>query len=245
MAFMFHSESSKLRWRWNGRRNRSGRKRIGTMVCVAGLALALLASPSAHAQNLISDPSFETTQLGQGGYEYPNTTLNNWVYTGYAVLINGGAGSPWTDGTQTGYDGNQWAGVQINGTLAQTFAAPNSGLFDVTWLDNARPGNTQNYTVSVVDDTTNTVVASKTLTVSSSSTFNLESMTSNLVAGDTYTLTFQGVDTAVSPGADETAFIDDVTLNGGPAPTIGGLLPSVPIIAVFAWLYRRRMRAEA
>ena len=214
-------------------------------ISVAGLALALLAPSSAHAQNLISDPSFETTQLGQGGYTYPNGTLNNWVYTGYAVLINGGAGSPWTDGTQTGYDGSQWAGVQITGTLAQTFAAPNSGLFDVTWLDNARPGNTQNYTVSVTDNATGAVVATETLTVTSSANFNPESLKTTLIAGDSYTLTFQGVDTAVSPGADETAFIDNVDLQAGPAPVIGGLPLSVPVFGMFAWLRRRRMRANA
>jgi len=212
-------------------------------ISIAGLALVLLASPSAHAQNLISDPSFENTPLGDGGYQYPNTTLNNWVYTGYAVLINGGPGSPWTDGAQTGYDGNQWAGVQIDGTLSQTFNANNSGTFDLTWLDNARPGNTQNYTVSLFNNTTDTTIASQTFTVSYGPTFTPESLTTKLAAGDNYTLTFQGVDTAVQPGADETAFIDDVELGGAPAPVIGGLpLPVIaPFFAVFVWLYRRRM----
>lgn len=215
-----------------------------SVISVAGLALALLPARSAHAQNLISDPSFETTQLGQGGYQYPNTTLNNWVYTGYAVLINGGAGSPWTDGNQTGYDGNQWAGVQIDATLSQSFNARTSGTFDLTWLDNARPGNTQNYTVSLFDNTADATIASQTFTVTYGPTFTPEALTTKLVAGDNYTLTFQGVDTAVSPGADETAFIDDVSLGGAPAPVIGGLPLAMPILA-FAWLRRRRMRGVA
>jgi len=220
--------------------------RRSATISVAGLALALLASPPAHAQNLITDGSFEDTQLSPASYEYVNGILNGWDYSGLAVLINAAAGSPWIDSSQmTGYVGNQIAGVQITGSISQTFAAPNTGTFDLTWLDNARPGDVQNYTVSVVNDSTGALVSSETLTVAAGATFNPESLAVGLVAGNTYTLTFQGVDT-VEPGADETALIDEVDIGGGPAPVIGGLpLPlTVPFFAGFVWLYRRRIRAE-
>jgi hypothetical protein len=69
-------------------------------------------------------------------------------------------------------------------------------------------------------------------------------LAANLVAGDTYTLTFQGLD---SSGGDATAFIDNVDVSGAPSPTIGGLpLPlSVAFFAGFVWLHRRRMRGAA
>ena len=129
--------------------------RRSATISVAGLALALLASPPAHAQNLVTDGSFEDTQLSPASYEYEGGTLNGWTYSGLAVLINVAVGSPWIDPTQmTGYDGNQVAGVQITGSISQTFAATTTGPLDVTWLDNARPGDDQNYTVSVVNAAT-------------------------------------------------------------------------------------------
>jgi hypothetical protein len=227
---------------------RSGLARSSAAIPLAGLALALLASPPAHAQNLINDGSFEDTQLSSASYDYVGGTLNDWLYSGYAVLINVAQGSPWIDPTQmTGYDGNQVAGVQLTGSISQVFAATTTGPLDVTWLDNARPGNTQNYTVSLTNNGTGAVVASETLTVTSGPTFTPESLAATLVAGANYTLTFQGVDTAVSPGADETALIDNIDVGGAPAPVIGGLplMLSVPFFAAFAWLYRRRVRAEA
>jgi hypothetical protein len=212
----------------------------------AGLALVLFAVPPAHAQNLITDDSFEDTQLSPAGYEYVGGTLNGWLYSGYAVLINVAQGSPWIDPTQmTGYAGDQIAGVQLNGSISQGFTAASTGPLDVTWLDNARPGNTQNYSISITNNGTGAVVATETLTVSSGPTFTPESLAAILVAGDNYTLTFQGVDTAVSPGADETALIDNIDVGGAPAPVIGGLPLAMPIFAMFAWMRRRKVRVVA
>jgi hypothetical protein len=220
-------------------------QRSGTIAAV-GLALGLLALPSAHAQNLLSDGSFEDTQLPPGNYEYVNGTLNGWLYSGLAVLINVADSSPWTTPElQTGYDGNQIAGVQQTGSISQTFGSPTTGVFDVSWLDNARPGyGTQEYNVSVTNASTGAVVASQNYTVSSVVDFNPEFMTADLVAGDEYMLTFQGLD---PNGGDVTAFIDDVDVDGAPAPRIGALpLPlSVLFFAAFVWLHRRAMRQAA
>jgi hypothetical protein len=212
---------------------------------IVGLALGLLASSPACAQNLITDGSFETTQLQPANYQYVGGTLNGWLYTGLAVLINVAEGSPWINPQlQTGYDGDQVAGVQETGSLSQMFAARTTGAFDITWIDNARPGNTQDYTVSVTNDSTGANVASETLTVTTGATFNPESLVADLVAGNQYTLTFQGVD---SSGGDETALIDNVQLDSAPAP-VPGVLPLpllVPFFAGFVWFHRRRMRGAA
>ena len=219
--------------------------RRSATISVAGLTLALLASPPVHAQNLVTDGSFEDTQLGQGDFEYVNGLLNGWLYSGQAVLINVADNSPWTTPEQTiGYDGNQIAGVQNLGSISQGFTAAGTGVSDITWLDSARPNySVQDYTVSVFNNTTNTIISSQTLTTIPGMNFQPEALLANVVAGDNYTLTFQGLD---SSGGDATAFIDDVDVSGGPAPVIGGLpLPlSIPFFTVFVWLYRRRIRGE-
>jgi hypothetical protein len=216
-------------------------------IAVAGLALGLLAS-SARAQNLITNGSFEDTQICQGcyDYDYASGIPNDWLYSGQAVLINIASNSPWTTPSETpGYFGNQVAGIQFTGSISQTFAATGTGAFDVTWLDTGRPNYAvQDYTVSVLNDATTSIVSSETLTVTPGANFNPESLVADLVAGDTYTLTFQGLD---SGGGDATAFIDNVDVSGAPAP-MPGVLPlslSVPVFAGFVWLHRRRMRGAA
>jgi hypothetical protein len=219
--------------------------RSSATISIAGLVLCLLASPPVRAQNLVTDGDFETTQLGQGNYEYVNGLLNGWLYSGLAVLINVADNSPWVTPSQTGYSGNQVAGVQNMGSISQTFAAPGTGGFDVTWLDSGRPNyDAQNYTVSVLNNATGAIVSSETLTVTPGANFSPEALAASLVAGDSYSLTFQGLD---SSGGDATAFIDDVDVSSGPAPAIGVLpLPMfIPFLAGFAWLHRRRTRGAA
>jgi hypothetical protein len=213
---------------------------------IAGLGLCLLASPAARAQ-ILTDGGFETTQLSSGSYEYVGGMLNGWLYSGLGVLINVGDGSPWTNPEiQTGYGGNQVAGIQNTGALSQMFAAPATGVFDLTWVDDARPGySPQNYTVSLFDNSTSTTVASQTLNVTPGPTFALESLDADLVGGDTYTVTFQGLGS--DPPGDATAFIDNVDLSAAPAPVLGVLpLPlSAAFFAGFVWLHRRRMLISA
>jgi hypothetical protein len=171
--------------------------RSSATISIAGLVLCLLAPPPARAQNLVTDGSFETTQLGEGDYEYVNGLLNGWLYSGEAVLINVADNSPWTTPSQTGYLGNQVAGIQNTGSISQTFAASGTGAFDVTWLDTGRPNYAaQNYTVSVLNDSMSAIVSSETLTVTPGANFSPETLVAGLVAGDTYSLTFQGLDSS-------------------------------------------------
>ena len=210
---------------------------------VACLGLGLVASTTAHAQNLITNGGFETPQLSQGSYQYLDGLVDSWFYSG-AVLINIATNSPWTTPSlQTGYFGNQVAGLQFRTSISQNLSASSTGRFDLTWLDAARPAySVQDYTVSVFDNSANAVVSSETLTVIPGGNFSQESLVADLVGGDSYTLTFQGLD---SGGGDATAFIDNVGFESAPAP-VPGVLPLslwIPFFAGFVWLHRRRMRA--
>lgn len=205
-----------------------------------GLAGALLAAPftAAHA-DLITNGGFETGQLSSGGYVYENGLSNNWVYSGNAVLINTGSGSPWIVASQTGYGGDQVGGVQTTGSIAQTFTANITGTYLVSWLDAGRGyqggSGAQTYIVSLVDNTTALTISSLSLNTTSGSAFSAESLTGllSLKAGDSYTLTFKGQDTA-----DETALIDNVSVSQVPEPATLTLFGAG--LAGLGWMRRRK-----
>jgi PEP-CTERM motif len=205
-----------------------------------GLAGAVLTAPfmAAHA-DLITNGGFETGQLSSGGYVYENGTYQNWTYSGNAVLINTGSGSPWITSGQTGSGGNQVAGVQTTGSIAQTFTAGITGSYMVSWLDAGRGyqggSGAQTYIVSLVDNTTALTVSSLSLNTTSGSNFAAESLTGllSLKAGDSYTLTFKGQDTA-----DETALIDNVNVGQVPEPATLTLFGAG--LAGLGWIRRRK-----
>lgn len=192
-----------------------------------GLVGFVLVTPFVAARaDLITDGGFETTQLGAGGYDYVNGTLNGWTYSigafgqvGGGVLINiGGGGGPWINAGQTGFGGDQVAGVQATGSISQTFAPSDSATYEVDWVDAGRTRYTgvngdQTYVASLFDDTTSVLAASATFETTTGSTFSAESLSALLNGGDSYTLTFQGLD-----ATDETALIDNVSVTDVPEP---------------------------
>jgi hypothetical protein len=206
---------------------------------VITLAGALLTAPlvAAHA-DLIVNGGFEAGQLSAGSYAYPAGTYQNWTYTGNGVLINTAGPSPWISSGQTGYGGDQVVGVQTTGSIAQTFTANITGSYLVSWLDAGRlgtGGGNQTYIVSLLDNTTASSVGSLTLSTVAGSNFNTESLTGlmNLVAGNSYTLSFTGQDTQ-----DETALIDNVSVKQVPEPATLSLFGAG--LAGLGWLRRRK-----
>jgi hypothetical protein len=207
-----------------------------------GLAGALLAAPFTAARaDLITNGGFETGQLSNGGYVYENGTFNSWTYSGNAVLINTTGGNPWiSPNSQTGFGGDQVVGVQTTGSIAQTFTASITGSYMVSWLDAGRinyfgSAGAQTYLVSLVDNTTALTVSSLSLNTTSGSVFSAESLTGllSLKAGDSYTLTFKGQDTA-----DETALIDNVSVSQVPEPATLTLFGAG--LAGLGWMRRRK-----
>lgn len=207
------------------------------LALAAGFFGAVLIAPltAAHA-NLITDGDFETTQLSAdfNGFEYLNGTLNNWLYSATgdhngALLINAASGA-WHSSDQTGYSGNQFAGIQGTGRISQSFSPDSTGVYSVSWLDAGRSrawgydfGN-QNYTASLYDETTGMLVEETSNDTTTDSTFSAMGFSGLLTAGDIYTLSFWGTATT-----DQTALIDNVIVEAVMATE----LPEPAALALF------------
>ncbi|CAM3114098.1 PEPxxWA-CTERM sorting domain-containing protein [Sphingomonas antarctica] len=183
-----------------------------------GAIAALAITGSANAAELLTNGSFESPNIGTGNYTYPAGTSGSWTYTGSA-LVNATGSNAWYGATPpAGQDGGQFAALQGLSTLSQSFVASNSKA-NVSWLAGGRPafgannGN-QTYTVTVGANTLGTYS-----TVSSQAFGANGGILSGLTAGQTYTLSFNG-----QVAADETAFIDKVSVLGVPEPAQWALL---------------------
>lgn len=108
--------------------------------------------------------------------------------------------------------------MQGLGGAAQSFTVPTSGTYRLTWWDAGRPAGSsggsswsgnETYIVKI-----NTTVVATMSTTSGQAFTRKSSATFNLVSGTSYTLTFLG-----TINADETAFIDGITLSTG-SPTV-------------------------
>jgi hypothetical protein len=198
-------------------------------ICLVGSALV---APFTAAQaNLIVNGDFEANQLSAGSYSYPNTLQDSWSYftasIGGGLLINyGGGNGAFIDVGQTGFGGTQVGGIQGTGVISQIFTAGTTANYDVNWVDAGRsgriaPGN-ETYIASVFDNTTSLLVAAATFSTTTNSIFNAESLTTlALVGGHSYTLAFTG-----QLAADQTSFIDSVSVNNVPEPVSLALLAS-------------------
>ena len=201
-----------------------------------GAIAALAITGSANAAELLTNGSFEAPNIGTSNYTYPATTLAGWTYAGSA-LVNASGYSAWYGATPpAGQDGAQFAALQGTSTLSQTFVASNSKAL-VSWLAGGRAafggynGN-QNYTVTV-----GATSLGNYSTVSSDAFAAHNGVVSGLTAGQTYTISFNGL-----VQADETAFIDKVSVLGVPEPASWALLIGG---FGFAGLAARRRRGVA
>ncbi len=192
------------------------------MLMAAAAAAALLSAQGAQAaSNLLTDGSFEANNLGTGNYAYPAGTLGAWTYSGSA-LVNASGASAWYSGSgPSGKDGVQFAALQGQGSLTQSFTAT-AATEHLGWTSAGRTAfgccnGDQNY-----DITLNGSAVGGAFSTISNSNFSLNTLTlGGLTVGQTYTLGFQGL-----VSADQTAFIDNVVLQDAPIPAA----PAMPTI---------------
>jgi hypothetical protein len=203
----------------------------------------VLAGGAAQATTL-SDGSFETQGAasgisgsycyGGGGSGETACASGAWSFT---TLVPGSVGdgiiSQTTGGNPnssawgapvTGANGNYFAFVQINGSFSQTFTATSSGSYLLTWIDATRSnyGGNETYTVLLTNNTTPGSITIATYTPTNTAFASVGSSVFSLIDGDSYTVTFQGVDPSL---IDQTAFIDNVNISATPLPA------SLPLFA--------------
>jgi hypothetical protein len=194
------------------------RRDIRQMALAAGaLVVVGMALPgAAAAAQLLSNNSFEAPNIGTGAYTYPGLPYGNvapiaanqggWTFSG-AALVNGSGGNAWYSGAApSGMDGVQFAALQNNSTLSQTFTA-NAGTLHLGWLDAGRGiGGMGDQSYNVLLDG----AIQGSFSTASNEGFGFNSLNlSGLTAGNQYNLSFQGLTTV----GDQTAFIDNVLLS--------------------------------
>ena len=188
-----------------------------SLLATAALAVATVPAIANAAVNLITNGGFESPTLSTGDYTYVDGTLDGWTWSGDAILINATNPNPGGNGwwpsapAPSGFGGVQFAGVQDQGSLSQTFNVTAGGALDLTWLAGGRPASygccngDQSYEV-LVDG----VVEGKSYSTTSGQVFTPVSLTLLGLGLGPHTLTFQGLTTH-----DETAFIDNVSIAAG------------------------------
>jgi len=197
---------------------RSSKFRLGL---AASAALLLSAAPAAAATQLV-DGGFEAQASGVGQFCYFNfgTVCPTGAWTGGTIGNGGGGGFQdeqnfaWP-GLATP-DGVKYAFIQMLGFIQQSFVAGDTGTYNLSWLhagrSNSQFSGNQNYDVLV-----NGVVVASSSTVTYENWGAVGSSNFNLVAGQAYTVRFQGLVETDFPAT----FIDAVSLNA--AAPVGGI----------------------
>lgn len=224
---------------------------LNRILITAAAASVLVGAGMAHGANLLNDGSFENYNIGTGNYTYPGLPYGTispigstpvagaWTYNG-AALVNASGGNAWYGGSPpAGQSGVQFAALQNNATLTQSFTAAAS-TENLGWLSAGRAccsAMNQSYDVSVLQGVS-TVFTSNAFTTTAGSNFGFNSVAlTGLTTGQVYTLSFNGLTNT----ADQTAFLDDVVLQNAafpPAPVaptitrltnLGHTDPGVPL----------------
>lgn len=224
-------------------RKRQAVLKIKMLWCAAVTALALSPIGIANATT-ITDGSFETQGAASGISDFcygASCASGAWSF---ALLVSGSvgdglisqSGSAWGQPI-SGANGNYFAFVQQNGLFSQTFTATQTSIEVLSWIDATRSnfGEPNTYTVSV----NGTQVGSYNPT--SSSFVGETSAFFDVIAGLSYTVTFQGVDPSL---ADRTSFIDNVSISSVPEPSTWAMM-ILGFFGVGFAAYRRRIRGPA
>ncbi len=194
------------------------------VIVLAGALGAAFAASNAGAGELVINGGFENPALNSGynfggdayqpqpNYVYPGfyapQTVAGWTYSGGVGLIDTSQGSnAWYGSTSpSGYGGNQYAFVQGQSTLLETFTSASAGGATLSWLEAGRPdlgpfAGDQTYEVIF----NNALVG--TFSTVSGQNFTPEMLSVLLLAGSN-TLEFVG-----QSALDNTAFIDNVSIS--------------------------------
>jgi hypothetical protein len=175
---------------------------------LAGIGFMLFA-PAAFS-NLIQNGSFESPALSPGAYQ--QITPTDWSWTGNPGFIFNTIGG----GSLVAQQGDQF--VDIGNTsafsLKQNFSIVNTGVYELTWYDNATAiSQVAPYSVSVIGGTT---IEEFDSNEGVDGVWNSRSLRLNLIAGD-YTLAFAPLEIP-GPLPAQDRFIDNVSLGAVPIP---------------------------
>lgn len=179
------------------------------ILVLAGIGFMLFA-PAAFS-NLIQNGSFESPALSPGAYQQITPTDWSWSGTPGFVFNTIGGGSPLAQ------HGDQF--VDIGNTAAfslkQDFSIVNSGVYELTWYDNAAAfPQVAPYSVAVIGGDTTSAQFDSNQGVDG--IWNSRSLRLNLSAGN-YTLAFSPVDIA-GPVLAQDRLIDNVSIGAIPIP---------------------------
>jgi hypothetical protein len=179
------------------------------ILALAGIGFMLFA-PAAFS-NLIQNGSFESPVLSSGAVQQVTPTA--WTWTGNPGFIFNTIGGV----SLVAQHGDQF--VDIGNTsafsLKQDFSIVNTGVYELTWYDNATAFfQVAPYSVTVIGGGTPSTQYDSNEGVDG--VWNSRSLRLNLIAGD-YTLAFAPLDIP-GPLPAQDRFIDNVSLGAVPIP---------------------------